>query len=244
MNLICCAHGTRSPAGRRAIGALVAAVRAARPELHVRTAFVDVQPPAVAVVVQRACGGATAGGPTAGGRATVVVPLLLSSGFHVGVDIAAAVTDPGLGAVAAAALGPDPRLTALLLDRLAAAGLTADDAIVLAAAGSSQDQSVVDVEAIAAGLRAAHPGPVSVGYGASRAPKVPDAVKAARAAHPGRRVLIAAYLLAPGFFHDRLTQAGADAVTEPLLSGGIDPRLVELICDRYAAALDPTTTKR
>ena len=43
--LVAAAHGTSSPAGRSAIGGLVAAVAARRRDLTVRAAFVDVQPP-------------------------------------------------------------------------------------------------------------------------------------------------------------------------------------------------------
>jgi sirohydrochlorin ferrochelatase len=224
--LIGCAHGTRGAAGRRAVGSLVAAVRAARPDLQVRAGYVDVHPPAVATVV---------GAVTDLGGTAVVVPLLLSAGFHVGVDIAAAVA--GRPAVAAPALGPDPGLTDLLLDRLREAGLTDRDAVVIAAAGSSNPCAAIAVAAVADAVRQAHPGPVTVGYGASATPTVPDAVRAARAAHPARRVLVAAYLLAPGFFHDRLGRAGADAVSAPLLGPtGPDPRLISLVLERYEAA--------
>ncbi|WP_369824452.1 hypothetical protein [Cellulosimicrobium sp. CUA-896] len=85
---------------------------------------------------------------------------------------------------------------------------------------------------------------MSVGYGAMATPSVPDAVAAARAglgASAGRpdagdagpRVVVAAYLLAPGFFHDRLLEAGADLVTAPLAP---DPRLTAIVLDRYADA--------
>ena len=47
------------------------------------------------------------------------MPLLLSVGFHVRVDIAATVE--GHDAVAAVPLGPDERLTAIVLDRYDAA---------------------------------------------------------------------------------------------------------------------------
>ncbi|WP_369824451.1 sirohydrochlorin chelatase [Cellulosimicrobium sp. CUA-896] len=117
------------------VRALLDDVRAARPDLDVREAFVDVQEPEVADVVTSVVAPAE-GGP---GDA-VVVPLLLSGGFHVGVDIAASVEDrgPGTGSAAAATpLGPDARLVDLLADRLAEAGVRADDAVVIAAAGSS-----------------------------------------------------------------------------------------------------------
>jgi sirohydrochlorin ferrochelatase len=77
-----------------------------------------------------------------------------------------------------------------------------------------------------------HPGPVGVGYGASAHPSVPEAVAAARATG-AERVVVASYLLAPGHFHSRLAEAGADVVTAPLAP---DRRLVEVVLDRYAAA--------
>lgn len=227
--LVACAHGTRDVHGRRAIGALVAAVAAARPGLHVEAAFVDVQRPTVAEVVARA-------GEADGGA--VVVPLLLSSGYHVGVDIAAAVT--GHRAAAAPALGPDDQVTAVLLDRLAEVGTRAGDVVVLAAAGSSDPAATGDVARVADVVRDRHLGPVEVGYGASAHPLVADVVQAARRAHPARRVVIASYLLAPGHFHGRLLRASADLVSDPLLrdAGAPDPRLVRVVLDRYDSARD------
>ena len=222
--LIACAHGTREPAGRRVVGSLVAALRAARPGLVVETAFVDVQPPRVGDVVRQVA---------LDGRRAVVVPLLLSGGYHVHVDIAEAVTEAGSAATAARALGPDHRLGAALIDRLREAGASADDSVVLAAAGSSDVRAVDDVEQALAHVRADWGGPVTVGYGAKAAPDVRTAIAKARAVDPWRRVVVAAYLLAPGFFHDRLLASGADLVTAPL---GADPRVVEVVLDRFDAA--------
>lgn len=225
--LIGCAHGTRSTAGRRAVAELLIAVRHTRPGLDAEAAFVDVQPPSVADVVGRVNGA---------GRRCVVVPLLLSGGYHVHVDIAQAVRGAGGNAVAAAPLGPDPRLATLLHDRLTAAGVQPDDAVVLAAAGSSDPRAAADVEAVRAALAGDRAGPVVVGFGASASPSVVDAVTSLRG--QGRRVVVASYLLAPGHFHDRLDRAGADLVTEPLLAGPIDPRLVQVVLDRYDAAVN------
>jgi sirohydrochlorin ferrochelatase len=227
--LVACSHGTRGPLGRRTVGSLVAAVAAARPGLDVAAAFVDVQPPEVADVVRRVVDP---------GRRAVVVPLLLSAGYHVNVDIGRATAVDG--ARSAGALGPDPRLARILLDRLAEAGARDGDAVVLAAAGSSDERSGADVAEIAEVVRAGWPGPVLVGYGASARPSVPEAVGRARALTDGR-VAVAAYLLAPGFFHDRLRAAGADLVTGPLAldaAGRIDPRVVEVVLDRYDAAVE------
>ena len=75
---------------------------------------------------------------------------------------------------------------------------------------------------------------MTVGYGAMAKPSVPDAVAAARAdLAPGGRVVVAAYLLAPGFFYDRVLEAGGDVVTAPLAP---DARLTAIVLDRYATA--------
>jgi len=226
--LVACAHGTRGPLGRRTVGSLVAAVSLARPGLDVAAAFVDVQPPEVADVVGRVVDA---------GRRAVVVPLLLSAGYHVNVDIGRATAVDG--ARSAGALGPDPGLARILLDRLREAGARAGDAVVLAAAGSSDERSGAYVDEVAEVVRAGWSGPVLVGYGASARPSVPEAVARARELTRGR-VAVAAYLLAPGFFHDRLQAAGADLVTGPLAldaAGRIDPRLVQVVLDRYDAAV-------
>ena len=225
--LVACSHGTRDVSGRRAVLALVAAVAAARPAVEVREAFVDVQEPAVADVVRAV---------TDAGRPAVVVPLLLSTGYHVDVDIRAAVE--GRTAVAAPALGPDDRLTTLLRERLRERGATNRDAVVLAAAGSSDPAAADAVAEVAKVLRVNDFEPVTIGYAAASRPTVAEAVAAVRREHPGRRVAVASYLLAPGHFHGLLQQAGADVVTEPLLAvdAAPDPRLVELVLARYDAA--------
>ncbi|MEN0128196.1 MAG: CbiX/SirB N-terminal domain-containing protein, partial [Brevundimonas sp.] len=217
--LVGCSHGTDNADGREAIRSILADVRAARPDLDVREAFVDVQIPEVAAVVADA---------VAGGGSAVVVPLLLSVGFHVRVDIAQAVAREG--ASAAPPLGPDARLVAILVDRLAQAGLEPDDAVVLAAAGSTDPAAATAVEAVAAGLADAIENHVTIGYGAGAQPSVPDAVAAAR--EGGGRVVVASYLLAPGYFHDRVLEAGADVVSAPLAP---DPRLADVVLDRYDA---------
>jgi len=224
--LVACAHGTRNPTGRRLIAELALAARALRPGLVTTAAFVDVQPPTVVDVVAELA---------RSGRSAVVVPLLLSGGYHVHVDIAGAVADHA-EAVAARPLGPDPRLAAVLRDRLVEAGASPRDprtAVVLAAAGSSDPRSVADVENTAALLQRDWAGPVTTGYGSAAAPTVPDAVLAARRGGASR-VVVASYLLAPGHFHDKLAGAGADLVTAPLLP---DERIAAVLLDRYDATL-------
>ncbi|MGY4643171.1 sirohydrochlorin chelatase [Cellulomonas sp. URHB0016] len=230
--LVGCSHGTDNEDGRAAIRSILDGVRTRRPDLAVRAAFVDVQQPEVADVVRSAL--------AEGAPGVVVVPLLLSVGFHVKVDIAAAVDVPA--ADASAPLGPDPRLVDILADRLAAAGLRDGDAVVLAAAGSSDPAAALAVEAVAAGLSDTLDLPVTIGYGAGAEPRVPAAVATARdGLAGGGRVVVASYLLAPGYFRDRVLEAGADVVAEPLAP---DERLVEIVLDRYEEAADAVLAER
>jgi sirohydrochlorin ferrochelatase len=69
---------------------------------------------------------------------------------------------------------------------------------------------------------------VQVGFITSARPSVPEAVASA-----GGRVAIASWLLAPGLFHQRLADMGADLVSEPI---GAHPRLVDLVVRRALSA--------
>lgn len=217
--VIACAHGTADPDGQRQIHALRARIaeileeRSAAenaPSPRVLEASVDVQDPALEDVV-------TALEP---GQPAVILPLLLSTGFHTRVDIrkAAAAHE---GTVIAGPLGPDARLAQALALRLRDAGLGDADAVVLAAAGSSVAQGAEDVHAVAAELRELIPNPVVVGFGAAAQPSVPEAVRQARAlAGPGGRVVAASYILASGHFHGLVESSGAETVARPLLDCG------------------------
>jgi sirohydrochlorin ferrochelatase len=206
--LLAVAHGTRSAAGQQQIRDLAAAVARRRPGLDVRLAYVDVQEPRIADVVP-------------GTPAAVVVPLLLSAGYHVRVDIADAVA--GTGIPVTAPLGPDDALLDSMRRHLPPA-----DAVVLASAGSSDPAWRADIHAIAARL-----GGASVAYAAGSGPQVADVVAGLRE-RGARRIAIAAYLLVDGLFHRTLARAGADAVTPPL---GEDPAVVDLVLRRYESAV-------
>jgi sirohydrochlorin ferrochelatase len=221
--LVAVAHGTRSPAGRRTMAQLRLAIAAQRPDLEIVPAYVDVHKPALPDVVTRL---------RSAGRPMVVLPLLLSTGFHVRIDIADAVgTAPGL-ARAAGPLGPDDILVAVLNQRLAEAGAGPGDAVVLAAAGSSDPGAIAQVEETAALLSARRGVPVIAGYLACAQPAVADAVRRARST--GRPVSIASYLLAPGHFSARLQAAATDHVAEPL---GPHADIARLALRRYDEAL-------
>lgn len=221
--LIACSHGTSSADGQSAVNRMRDEMRTLRPELDIREAYVDVQQPDLPEVV-----GALPAGPA------VIVPLLLSVGYHVKVDIAEAVQSRP-NTVASAPLGPDPRLAALLQQRLEEADVLPDAAVVLAAAGSSDPSAAEDVNRLVDQLAELRPGRILAGYGASARPSVPEAVAALNDDGGGddKVPAIASYLLAPGYFHDQLMKGGARVVTEPLLP---DAMLARIALDRYDAA--------
>jgi sirohydrochlorin ferrochelatase len=226
--LLLVAHGSRDPAGLRAVSEIVAAVRARRPGLDVRLASIEMVPPDI----RTALGSVPAGPPV------VVVPLLLSSGYHDRVDIRAAVDEVRPDARQGRVLGPDPLLAVALADRLADVGWLPADAVVLAAAGSSEPGVVASVReqagllAVELAGRGADAARVTVAFGSAAEPGVPAAVTGARAAG-ATRVAIAPYLLAPGFFATRLHLAGADLVAAPL---GAHPTVVDLVLRRHREA--------
>lgn len=191
------------------------------PNTGLRTAFVDVLGPSPSEVLRDLDGPA------------VVVPAFLASGYHVYQDVPREVAESGHCAVAVTeAMGPDPALTRIMAVRLRAAGWQAGDAVVFAAAGSSDSRARQDVRR-AAGMLAEQLGaPVKIAYVATGAPRVPEVVAALRESG-AERVFIASYLLAHGLFHQRLHDAGADGVAEPI---GVHPGVVRLIVDRYRSA--------
>jgi sirohydrochlorin ferrochelatase len=231
--LVAASHGTSSAEGRAAVAALVDAVReAAGPGAQVLDAFVDVQEPDVASVLDAL--------DERAGRDAVIVPLLLSAGYHVHVDLADEARDRA--AIVTGALGPDDRLVDVLVARLVESGLRRDDRVVLATAGSSDAGAVDDCRDMGRRLAARLGRPVGVGFLSAARPTVAEAVVRTRATHPVSRVVVASYLLAPGYFHDLAAAAGGDVTTTPLLRADAAPPagLVDLVVDRYArAALSP-----
>ncbi len=226
MSTLLAAHGTRNPAGVAMIGDLAEAV-AQRLHEPVRVAFVDVLGPAPDEVL----------GALPGDEPVTVVPAFLARGYHVRADLPAHLRRAGHTRVQlAAALGPSTLLAHALADRLAQAGRRDGDAVVLAAAGSSDAQAVDDVRRTARQLSALLGRPVSIGFAAPPAdspfPAVAEAVRRARVGD-ARRVSVASFLLADGLFARRLAESGADVVAAPL---GVHPRVVDLTCRRVLGA--------
>ncbi|MGV8871924.1 MAG: sirohydrochlorin chelatase [Rhodococcus sp. (in: high G+C Gram-positive bacteria)] len=214
--LVLVAHGTRNPRGVEMIAALADSVSTQIGTT--RVAFVDVLGPSPAEVLRDTPGSA------------VVVPAFLASGYHVHTDVPREIAESEHTSVAVSrALGPDPVLAEVMLDRLRDAGWQAGDSIVLAAAGSSDPRALEEHRRAAEMLTDAARVPVQIGYVATSTPTVSDAVSALRAAGQ-ERVFVASYLLARGLFHNRLADAGADGVGAPL---GVHDAIVDLVVARY-----------
>ncbi|MBA3744970.1 sirohydrochlorin chelatase [Sporichthya sp.] len=223
--LVAVAHGSRNPAAQANIRALLDAVRAARPGLDVREAYIELASPLLPEVLADVPG------------EVAVVPLLLGNGYHIAHDVAGAAAFHRPGAGVAPALGPDDLLVDALADRLAEAEYCPvcpppTNPVVLAVAGSSDPRSHADADAVAAVLAARLGREVVAAYNSSTTPSVVETVAALRAAGH-HRVSAATYLLSPGRFATEIKACGADLVSDPL---GVHPALVELVLRRYDAA--------
>jgi sirohydrochlorin ferrochelatase len=219
--LVAVAHGSTHPEAAATIAALARQVTRLAPVIDVRLAFVQHDEPSL--------GQALAGA----GQDAVVVPLLLSTGYHLTTDIATAARSlAGRSGRVAGPLGPDHLLVTALAGRLAEAGVTDGVPVVLAAAGSSHPVAADQAAAQAAMLASEIGVPVTAAFTATGHPTVADAVANLRA-ETGGPVAVASYLVAPGHFHHQLARAGADWVTGPL---GDHPAVAALIIDRYRAA--------
>lgn len=233
--LIALAHGSRDPRSAATITALVGEVRAQRPDLRVAEAFLELSSPGFHDVVDTLV--------REGHDEIVVVPLLLTEAYHAKVDVPTVVTEaserhPSVKIRATAVLGHETRFLEIIDERLRTALKDARvrelDALVLAAAGSSDPLANASVARLARLWGAHHKLPVVAAYASATPPATGEAVRAFRA--QGRRhIAVASLFLAPGWLPDRAAElaleAGAVAVAEPL---GVHPELARTILARYA----------
>jgi sirohydrochlorin ferrochelatase len=212
--LLAVAHGTADPDGLAEVRRLIGLVQAHRPELPVELAWLERASPSLPELLARLTG------------RVVLVPLLLSTGYHVKTDIASAIAGRS-GIAVARQLGPDPRLTEVVYQRLADRGARH---VLLLAAGSSDPEAAAQLDVAAAQLQRL------VGSGRTVLARVlsrPDDL-IGLPAEPD----VANYLLAPGRFDDQLRVVArslrARSVAGPI---GAHPLVAELISDRYDEAL-------
>ncbi|MET0233396.1 MAG: sirohydrochlorin chelatase [Kibdelosporangium sp.] len=216
MTLVLAAHGTRDPAGSAVIADLAAQVRLRLPDVDVRVAFADVCAPSVTEVLREVDGPA------------VVVPAFLAAGYHVRIDIPQQIAESGHPSVTLTApFGPSRALVAAVHARLTEAGW-AGEPIVFAAAGSSDERALADVQRAARLLATRTSVSVQVAYVTTASPRVTDVA---------RGLAVASWLLAPGLFHRVVRDAGAKVVAEPI---GAHQNAAGLVVRRYLSAQLPT----
>ena len=245
-SLVAASHGTDNLGGAKSISDLVKKVAEALPEVEVLEAFVDVQQPDVPTVLDQAA--------ALGVTESIVIPLLLATGYHVRQDIADAAFEAGNTVQISPALGPDARLVEVLVQRLDEVGATAetaaDDLIVLTVAGSSDSRAQAESELVklmleeALSARNGAPTNVELAFLSAAEPKLKDLVPKLKFQQPRKRVVIATYLLADGYFAGLTKKVGAHLASEPLLVEGTVPpqQLVDIIVDRFKAATDEGQT--
>jgi sirohydrochlorin ferrochelatase len=201
--LILAAHGSTDPRYTAVFDSLLTAVTSLRPDLDVALGYLDHGPPELAAM------------DTAG---AVIVPLLLTSGFHLRSDL----PNQAPEATITAPLGGDHRITTALVDRLRQAGWTGQTPVVLAAAGSTDSLALSEVRAAADELGRVLGVAVEAAFVSAGEPPLSDPSPAA----------VATYLLAPGHFADTIRCCGAPIVAAPL---GAHPFLAEIVLSRYDA---------
>jgi sirohydrochlorin ferrochelatase len=241
--LVAVAHGSRDPRAAATVSELLAVVRYRAVAwglggLDVRAAFLDHCAPSLPQALS-----------AVGDGACVVVPLLLTAAYHSKSDIpaqlAASAAAP-LDVSCADTLGPHPLLLTALERRLSEAGVLVGDpaarsrtSVVLAAAGSSDPAANATIDALAARWRATRGWHAVVpAYASAAGPRPDEAVRALLAGGAPGPVVVATYLLAPGYFADKIRAAGLSAgaaVVSPAL--GAAPDIADVVLERYLAAV-------
>lgn len=206
--LLLVAHGTRHETGLAEIAQIAGTVRLRLPEPAVHVAYVDVVGPSLSDSLHELP------------APVVVVPLFLATGYHVCHDIPDGVSGRS-DVFVTPPLGPDPALTGALRERVEQVARPSEQ-IVLAAAGSSGERALRQVEMVAGWLAGELGSPVELAYLSAAEPRLPDVV--------GPDTVVVPYLLAPGFFQRRAASAGARAAAGAL---GAHPAVIDVIVERY-----------
>jgi sirohydrochlorin ferrochelatase len=211
------AHGTRHSHGNELARALTlsAGDRLGVPAV---ASYVELSAPLLADVLA----GSTA--------PTVVVPLLLSTGYHVRQDLPAAVAAAHGPVSMVGPLGPDLLLARAQALRLLEAGARPGEPVVLVAAGSRDPAAAYDLDRAASLLASVWGGSVRVAVLSGPGPRPAEVV--------GPDTAVSPYLLAPGHFADRAT-AESRAAGATVVAGVIGPHplVVDLVVARASALL-------
>jgi len=242
--LLIVGHGSRSPAGVAEYWDLAKVVTEAAPDLDVGCGFIELAEPDLDAAVDRLV--------ERGAASVVAVPLVLLGAGHMKDDGPAALhrgrhRHPSVRFAYARQLGIHPLVLAVAEDRIKAAIGDADPAgtaVVLVSRGSSDPDANADLYKVARllwdsrGLAMVEPAFVSLAE-----PSVPAALERCRLLGAGR-IVVVPYFLFTGILVDRIAAQVADwANAHPDIDAGpgthlgADPRIAQLVLDRYREAL-------
>lgn len=213
--LVTVAHGTRHAAGNE-VGRVLTELAGDLLKVPARAAYVELSEPLLTDVMEEL------------DIPAVVVPLLLSTGFHMTTDLPNALERARVPVALAPALGPDPLLARTQVVRLLLAGAHPEQDVTLVAAGSRDRAAVADLELARDLLAEAWSGQVRLAALAGPLPRPVEVVRPGDAVSP--------YLLAEGYFAGRVRdECRAASVVADVL--GPHPLLAELVASRATAAV-------
>lgn len=226
--LLLVAHGSRDPEAGPVAVDVAAGLEKALPGLVARAAFLELSEPAPAAALDELV--------AAGVTDVVIQPFLLGNAYHSKVDlpeVVEAAAERGLAVELGRVLAPHPALLPALVERLPAVEY---DALVLAAAGSSDPEGNAHVVDLARALTIQLGIPTTTAYASATEPTVDVAVAAHQKAG-AQHVAVSTYLLAPGTFASKIRDlaqaAGAVAVSAPL---GASQQIIDLVVQRSGLA--------
>lgn len=220
--LILAAHGSADPRAAVNTHAIADEIRRQRPRLDVRAAFCERSAPNLRDVVAAAPG------------ASVVTPLLLADAYHARVDIPAMIA--GSDATQADVLGEDPRLVAVLRQRVRELGVSRLDreiGVIVVAVGSSRPEANRRTTAVAPAVAVgtSWTGAVTA-FATGPQPSLAEATAQLRVMG-ARRLVIAPWFLAHGRITDRVAEYATTQgipVAEPLDAHAL---VAATVLDRY-----------
>jgi sirohydrochlorin ferrochelatase len=204
--LVLAAHGSAHPGFATVIESLASTVARTRPGIDVQIGYLEHGFPRL---------------PDVAGPGCIVVPVLLTNGYHAHIDI----PSQAPGARITRPIGPDPRLAMVMAERLRATGWHGEQPVVLAGAGSADAEALDDVRQMAAALGGELGMTATAAFVTSGEP----------ALHAVEAAAVVPYLIAPGHYADLIGRQSATFVSPAI---GNHPVLAQIVLERYDAEVD------
>lgn len=230
------AHGSKDEGSQQVVRDLLAVAERMRPGLRAVPAYIDNAPPSIAAAIDRLVHD--------GVEDIAVVPLLLTPASHSKTDVAGSVQaaraeHPRVRFRYGRPLGPHPVLVDVLAQRLAEAGATSDDPVVLVANGALDPDANAQVAATARLLfeRAGYAS-VDIAFASATKPTLPEALNRLRRLG-AERAAVSQYFLGPGRLPTAIEKKAVTEGVEVLVSQplGVHDDIAALVLKRYDEAL-------